>query len=317
MRSILRACALVLLSSPLSAQMLQVIPAPSTAAPAALPLSSPAAAAAQKMPPQGQAASTAAAKGADVRPAALVHTPLSGIVLMPTAYRGSDASNTVGLGLDFNAAYYIGRLYGKNTYDWTIDKKNYLDRIGLWLLSADTKMQVQTEGTWRPAMAAGVQGILKFRDAAQPSLNSPSVSTKINSKNTDTYANAYIALTKRIHTKFLVNVGYSDGDMPKVIYSLSEYLSQEAINLSNGRPTTTPVTIPSGMLFGGFMWLPKPNSPIGLEVMIPQGAPQSPKLFNLHLGTLLKLNFEISYLTFKGGWDALGMFQFRYNYLPK
>jgi hypothetical protein len=43
----------------------------------------------------------------------------------------------------------------------------------------------------------------------------------------------------------------------------------------------------------------------------------SPKLINLHLGTLLKLNFELSYLTFKGGWDMLGMFQFRYNYFPK
>ncbi|MDD2804204.1 MAG: hypothetical protein PHV33_01510 [Elusimicrobiales bacterium] len=242
--------------------------------------------------------------------------PLSGIVLMPTAYRGR-GRNAIGLGLDFNAAYYIGRLYGKNSYVWTVEKKNYLDRVGLWLLSADSKMQVQTEGRWRPAMAAGVQGILKFRDAAQPTLNQPSVSTKIDSKNTDTYANAYVALTKRLHPKFLVNAGYSDGDMPKVIYGLSEFLSKEAINLSNDRPSGDALQIPTGMLFGGIMWLPKRDSPIGLEVMVPQGAPQSPKLFNLHLGTLLKLNFELSYLTFKGGWDLMGMFQFRYNYLPK
>jgi hypothetical protein len=242
--------------------------------------------------------------------------PLSGIVLMPTAYRGR-GRNAIGLGLDFNAAYYIGRLYGKNTYDWTVEKKNYLDRVGLWLLSADSKMQVQTEGKWRPAMAAGVQGILKFRDAAQPTLNQPSVSTKIDSKNTDSYANAYVALTKRLHPKVIVNAGYSDGDMPKVIYGLSEFLSKEAINLSNNRDTTNSLNVPTGMLFGGLLWLPKRDSPIGIEVMIPQGAPQSPKLFNLHLGTLLKLNFEISYLTFKGGWDLMGMFQFRYNYLPK
>ncbi|HCC47323.1 MAG TPA: hypothetical protein DEQ38_04290 [Elusimicrobia bacterium] len=242
--------------------------------------------------------------------------PLSGIVLMPTAYRGR-GRNAIGLGLDFNAAYYIGRLYGKNSYDWTVEKKNYLDRVGLWLLSADSKMQVQTEGRWRPAMAAGVQGILKFRDAAQPTLNQPSVSTKIDSKNTDSYANAYVTLTKRLHPKFLLNAGYSDGDMPKVIYGLSEFLSKEAINLSNNRNTSDALQIPSGMLFAGLIWLPRTNSPIGLEVMIPQGAPQSPKLFNLHLGTLLKLNFELSYLTFKGGWDLMGMFQFRYNYLPK
>jgi hypothetical protein len=105
--------------------------------------------------------------------------------------------------------------------------------------------------------------------------------------------------------------------MPKVIYSLSEFLSRESINQSNNRSLTDEVNIPTGMLFGGLMWLPKKDSPIGLEIMVPQGAPQKPVLYNLHLGTLLKLNFEISYLTFKGGWDLLGMFQFRYNYLPK
>jgi hypothetical protein len=303
--------------------MLQVIPAPSTAAPAGLPASAPAPSAAQQtpmampgMPPQGPAVSTTTAKAAP-KPSLPVHTPLSGIVMMPTAYRGSGANNAIGLGLDFDAAYYIGRLYGKNSYSWTVDKKNYLDRIGLWLLSADGKMQVQTEGDWRPAMAAGVQGILMFRDSPQPSLNSPGVSTKINSKTSDSYANAYVVLTKKLSRKFLVSAGYSDGDMPKVMYNLSEYLSNTAINTTYGRPTSDPVNIPTGMLFGGLMWLPKPDSPIGLEVMLPQGAPLSPKLFNLHLGTLLKLNFEISYLAYKGGWDALGMFNFRYNYLPK
>jgi len=295
-------CALLLLTSPLAAQMIQVIPAVSTAAPEGLTLST----------------ETAPKKAGPSKPAAYDtgSVPLSGIVLMPTAYRGR-GRNAIGLGLDFNAAYYIGRLYGKNSYAWTVEKKNYLDRLGVWLLSADSKMQVQTEGAWRPAMAAGVQGILKFRDAPQPTLNQPTVSTKIDSKNTDTYANAYVALTKRLHPKFLVNAGYSDGDMPKVIYSLSEFLSKEAINLSKGSPTTDEVQIPTGMLFGGFMWLPKKDSPIGLEVMLPQGAPLHPKLINLHLGTLLKLNFELSYLTFKGGWDLMGMFQFRYNYLPK
>ncbi len=278
--------------------------------------------------PAGSAPAPAALPGVSVSTSAPVlprpalggesAVPLSGIVLMPTAFRGK-GRNSVGLGLDFNAAYYIGRLYGKNTYDWTVEKKNYLDRIGLWLLSADSKMQVQSEDGWRPAMAAGVQGILKFRDAAQPSLNQPSVTTKINSKNTDTYANAYVVFSKRLRRSknIILNAGYSDGDMPKVIYSMSEFLSDEAINLGKGRPATDPVRIPSGMLFGGILWLPRPDSPIGLEIMAPQGAPQSPVLYNLHLGSLLKLNFELSYLTFKNGWDLMGMFQFRYNYLPK
>jgi hypothetical protein len=304
MKSILRACVLLLLASPLAAQMIQVIPAVSTAAPEGLSLS-----------PEG-----APKKAGPSKPAAYDtgSVPLSGIVLMPTAYRGR-GRNAIGLGLDFNAAYYIGRLYGKNSYDWTMEKKNYLDRVGIWLLSADSKMQVQTEGTWRPAMSAGVQGIFKFRDAPQPPIAGTfNLTVKASGKKTESYANAYVALTKRLHPKFLVNAGYSDGDMPKVIYSLSEFLSKEAINRSRGNAdTTADIQIPTGMLFGGFMWLPKKDSPIGLEFMLPQGAPQSPKLFNLHLGTLLKLNFELSYLTFKGGWDLMGMFQFRYNYLPK
>ena len=301
MKSILRACALLLLAAPLSAQMIQVIPDVSTAASSGLPFST-------------SAYTARPEKAGPSKPAAYEEgrVPLSGIVLMPTAYRGR-GRNSIGLGLDINAAYYIGRLYGKNSYTWTTEKKNYLDRLGVWLLSADSKMQVQTEGAWRPAMSAGVQGILKFRDSPQPSLGQPGATVKVNSKNTDTFANAYVVLTKRLHPKFLVNAGYSDGDMPKVIYSLSEFLSKEALSL-NGH---TNVSIPSGMLFGGFLWLPRKDSPIGLEFMLPQGAPMSPKLINLHLGTLLKLNFELSYLSFKGGWDLLGMFQFRYNYLPK
>jgi len=243
--------------------------------------------------------------------------PLSGLVMMPTAYRAR-GKNAIGLGLDLNAAYFIGRLYGKNKLNWTIEKTNYIDRIGLWLLSADSKMQVQTEGKYRPAMAAGVQGIFKFRDAPQPPINGTfNLTVKATGNKTETFANAYMVLTKRLHPKFIVNAGYSDGDMPKVIYGLSEFLSRESINQTNNRSLTAPINIPTGMLFGGIMWMPSLNTPLALEVMVPQGAPMQPKLFNLHLGSLLKLNFEISYLTFKGGWDLLGMFQFRYNFLPK
>ena len=321
-----------------SAQMMQVIPASSTAAIGAFPIST----AAQQQPletadeppryataedgsyvPPTKPADAAlfpprkpAKSGQPSKPVQYdeARVPLSGLVLMPMAYRGR-GKNSIGLGLDFNAAYYIGRLYGKNKYEWTVDKTNYLDRVGVWLLMADTKMLIQTEGKLRPAMAAGAQGILQFRDSPQPTLTQPGVSVKVNGKNTATYANAYLVLTKRLHRKLILNAGYSDGDMPKVMYQLSEFLSKEAIRFTD--PRITDFTSPTGMLFGGIMWLPKPNSPIGVEFMIPQGAQQNPKLFNFHLGTLLKLNFEISYLTFRGGWDVLGMFQFRYGYLPK
>ncbi|MBU2530595.1 MAG: hypothetical protein KKD35_06100 [Elusimicrobia bacterium] len=238
---------------------------------------------------------------------------LSGIVLMPTAFRGNGA-DSIGLGLDFNAAYYIGRLYGENDYTWTTEKSNYIDRIGVWLLTADAKMLVQSEKKYRLAMAAGVMGIMQFRDSPQPTLNQPTVSVKVDNKNTNTYACAYVVLSKRIKNKFILNAGYSDGDFPKVIYQLSEFLSEEAMNL-NGYSSFTP---PSGMLFTSLAWMPKAGgSYIGVEMLVPHGAPQNPKLFNLHLGTLLKLNFELSYLTFDGGYDLMGMFQFRYSYFPR
>ncbi|MBU2574376.1 MAG: hypothetical protein KKH28_09905 [Elusimicrobia bacterium] len=287
-----------------SAQMMQVIPAPSTAPAAGLGLSTMTFAPSKSGP------------GLPSKPAQYGESkaPLSGIILMPTAYRGR-GKNSIGMGLDFNAAYFIGRLYGKNTYSWTNQKTNYIDRVGLWLLMADAKMLIQTEGKLRPAMAAGVMGGYQLRDAPQPGLNTPfSLSVKVDQKTNKTFASAYLVLTKRLHSKFIMNAGYSDGTMPRIIYQLSEFLSKQALLNFGGYAD---YNIPTGMLFGGFIWLPKPNRSIGLEILAPQGAPQDPRLINLHLGTLLKLNFEISYLTFKGGWDMLGMFQFRYGYFPK
>lgn len=282
----------------------QPVPAASTATVEGPALSAPAA-------PARPEASGQPSKPAEYKES---QNPLSGLVLMPTAYRGR-GKNSIGLGLDFNAAYYIGRLYGKNNYSWTTEKTNYIDRIGLWLLMADGKMLIQTEGKLRPAMAAGVLGGYQLRDAPQPGLNSPfSLSVKVDQKTNNTFASAYIALTKRLHPKFVVNAGYSDGSMPKIIYEMSEFLSKSALLNFGGY---SDYDMPTGMLFGGFAWLPRSDRSIAVEIMAPQGAPQGPKLVNLHLGTLLKLNFEISYLKFKGGWDMLGMFQFRYGYFPR
>jgi hypothetical protein len=250
------------------------------------------------------------ARAPGVYPQAAV--PISGIVLTPTAYRGR-GKNEIGLGLDFNAAYYIGRLYGKNSFPWTLEKKNYIDRLGVWFISADGKMLIQTEDAWRPAMAAGAQGTFAFRDSNQAALNSNTPSVSVDDKNTNTYATAYLALTKHLHPKFMVNAGYADGDLSKSIYMLSEFLSERALSL-NGY---TGREVPTGALFAGFIWLPRPDNPLAAEIIMPQGAPMSPRLINLQLGTMLKLNFQLSYLKFDGGWDLLGMFQFRYSHFPK
>ncbi len=183
--------------------------------------------------------------------------PISGIVLTPTAYRGR-GKNELGLGLDFNAAYYIGRLYGRNSFDWTLEKKNYIDRLGVWFITADGKMLIQTEDAWRPALAAGAQGTFAFRDSRQNPLNANVQTVSVDDKNTNTYATAYLALTKHVHPKFMVNAGYADGDLSKSVYMLSEFLSQRALSLSG----YTGREVPTGALFAGFIWLPRPDNPL-------------------------------------------------------
>lgn len=293
-------------ATPAEFRMSDEQPAPPATAPSALP---PAAVQPSSGPAQGYQApsSTDTAKPQKKMEPVL----LSGMVLMPTAYR-STGRNSIGLNLDINAAYYIGRLYGKNSYTWTTNKKNYLDRIGLWVLSADAKMTVQTEQDWRPALAAGALGMFTVRDSGQPKLDNPTVQVNVNS--TDKLASAYVVASKKWTDKFIFTLGYMEGSVPDIMPQLSEYLTAAAMTLNghDGQQCTS-----RSMAFGGIIWLPRPDRPITLEIMAPQGAPGSPKLFNLHLGSLLHMNFEVSYLNFDGGWDLLGMFQFRYNYFPR
>lgn len=237
---------------------------------------------------------------------------ISGIVLTPTAYR-SNGINEIGPSLDFNAAYYIGRLYGKNTFDWTRDKKNYLDRIGIWYFETDGKLLIQRETKTIPSFSSGFKGIFTFRDSPQPTLNTPGTSFKVNNKNTNTYASIYFVLSKHISKKFVINGGYSDGDFSKFIYQTSEFLSEDAIKTTTGK---TPY-ISKSALFAGMIYIAKEKMPLGFEIIIPQGSALSPKLINLQLGSLLKLNFQISYLTYKGGYEYLGTFNFRYSFFPR
>lgn len=237
---------------------------------------------------------------------------ISGIVLTPTAYR-SNGINEIGPSLDFNAAYYIGRLYGKNTFDWTVDKKNYLDRVGIWYFETDGKLLIQRESKYIPSLSCGIKGIFTFRDAPQPSLNSPGTSFKIDSKNTNTYSTLYFALSKQISSKLILNLGYMDGKFSEFIYQTSEFLSDMAIDLTTGnKPYISKSTI-----FYGILYSFREKTPIGFEIVIPQGSTLSPKLINFQLGTLLKLNFQISYLTYKGGYEYLGTFNFRYSFFPR
>jgi len=163
-------------------------------------------------------------------------------------------------------------------------------------------------------MAVGAIGMITFRDSSQAKLDSKSMNVSVSKNNTPQVASAYIVLTEHFGEKLIGSVGYMDGTYANFIPQLSEYLSPEALAL-DGMGSTTATS--RSVLFGGLIWMVKPKYPIGIEFIIPQGAPKNPKLINLHLGSLLHMNFEISLLTFQGGYDVLGMFQFRYNFFPK
>ncbi len=256
-----------------------------------------------------QAASTTAPKF-KTPPAAV-----SGVVLTPTAYRGAGRYSTPGLGLDVNAAYYIGRLYGKNSFPLAPRKTNYIDRIGVWLLTADGKMQVQSETDLRPAVAVGGQGTFLLRDSPQPSINSaPSVSVKVSDKSTRLLTDGYFVVSKKFGPA-RTSVGVLQGTMGDIVSQLSEFLTPESLRFYAGRPgaSASSRTVPYASIF----MLPKPEYPLGFEVLKFNGSPLNPWMINFKLGYFLKLNFDLAFLKYRGGYDVLGVLQFRYNHFPK
>lgn len=237
---------------------------------------------------------------------------VSGVVLTPTAYRGLGYFNRPGLGLDFNGVYYIGRLYGKNNLSYTTERTNYLDRIGFWLLSADGKMQLQSEGTWRPAVAAGGQAYLTFRDSPQPSVTTPSVTATVTTKTTQVLTDAYFVVSKNLHG-VRASAGFMEGNVGNLVTNLTEFLSPQAFTF-DGHPGQTATS--HNVFFASLVTFPKPAYPLGVELFKPQGMAMNPWLLNFKLGYFLHLNFDLAYLKFQGGYDLLGDFQFRFNYFP-
>jgi hypothetical protein len=255
--------------------------------------------------------STAAAKPRLVTPPSAV----SGLILTPTAYRGAGRHNTPGLGLDFNAAYFIGRLYGKNNYADSPAKTNYIDRLGLWTMTADGKMQLQSDSGWQPAVAVGGQATFVFRDSPQPTINTPAVSVKVNAKSTKILTDGYFVMSKNFRG-VRTSLGMMQGNIGDLVGSMSEFLTPEALRFYNHEPNGTIVSSRS-VPFGSVFYLLKPDYPIGFEVMKFNGSPESPILINMKLGRFLRLNFDLALLKFRGGYDLLGLFQFRFNQFPR
>ncbi len=242
-------------------------------------------------------------------------TAVGGVLLTPTAWRGAGRFENPGLALDINAAYFIGRLYGKTSYPDAPRKTNYIDRIGLWSLIVDGKMQIQSEAKYRPAVAVGGQATLPFRDSPQPTVPAPGVSVKIDTKSTKILTDGYFVASKKFGP-IRTSAGMMQGTIGNLAANMSEYLTPEAIKFYLRDNTGTQVvsrTVP----FVSAFYLIKPDYPIGVEIMKFNGAARKPILINFKLGRFLKLNFDLAYLRYQGGYDVLGFFQFRYNHFPK
>ncbi len=252
--------------------------------------------------------------------------PLSGIILTPTAYRGTGKFTTPGLGLDINALYVIGRLYGVNNYANAPSRSNYIDRVGVWLLTADGKMQVQSEERLRPALAVGGQGSFMFRDTSQPSVNDPNPAVKVNAsqKSTKLFSDAYFVASKKIGPA-RASLGFMEGNLGDVVAQFSEFLSPDGLrffsNCTNdgaaGAAGCQSGTVTShSMPFASLLFLPKPQYPISIEYIRFNGAALHPFMVNLKIGYFLHMNFDVGILKFDGGWDVLGMLAFRYSQFP-
>ena len=257
--------------------------------------------------------STVPAKVKFVAPPAAI----SGLVLTPTAWRGAGRYTTPGLGLDFNGMYVIGRLYGKNNFANAVRHTNYLDRVGVWLLSADGKMQIQSETDTRPAVAVGGQGTFLFRDSGQPTISDTTganVSVNASQKSTRLLSDAYFVASKKIGP-VRSSVGVLEGNFGDVVAQFSEFLSPDSLTfLANKRgQTVTSRTMPYFSIFG----LPKPSQPLGLEFIKFNGAALNPWMINFKVGYFLKANFDLAFLKFQGGYDLLGVIQFRFNQFPR
>ncbi|MCM2304695.1 MAG: hypothetical protein NDJ72_08335 [Elusimicrobia bacterium] len=242
-------------------------------------------------------------------------TAVGGVLLTPTAWRGAGRHENPGMALDINAAYFIGRLYGKNSYPDSPRKTNYIDRIGLWTLTADGKMQIQSESKVRPAVAVGGQAMLMFRDSPQPTVTAPGVSVKIDTKNTKVLTDGYFVASKKLGP-VRTSAGVMQGTIGNLAANLSEFLTPEALRFYT-RDTHGTQVISRTVPFASAFYLIKPDYPVGIEVMKFNGAARKPVLINFKLGRFLKMNFDLALLKYQGGYDVLGFFQFRYNHFPK
>ncbi|MFI5347260.1 MAG: hypothetical protein ACHQ51_12880 [Elusimicrobiota bacterium] len=139
----------------------------------------------------------------------------------------------------------------------------------------------------------------------------------VNAKTTQLLTDAYIVASKNLHG-LRTSVGVMQGNFGSLPGNLSEYLTPAALEFYKQTSNYTPVgnVIGKTVPFASMFYMVKPDYPVGFEIMKFDGAYENPILIDMKIGRLLKLNFDVAVLKFQGGYDVLGLFQFRYNQYP-
>ncbi len=264
--------------------------------------------------PQGGTAAAAQAATTSGPPKPL---SVSGLIMTPTAWRGTGYYTAPGLSLDINAVYMIGRLYGKNSFKNVTTHTNYLDQVGVWLLTADGKMQVASEDRYTPAAAFGVQATALLRDTPQPQAGATTgTSFAVSANPSSQFLTDYYGVLSKKIGPVRASAGLMEGDFGDAVSQFSEFLSPQNLPFE-GITSPGAVVKSNTMPFANIFFTPKPEHQLGIEAMRFNGALLDPWLINLKAGYFLKLDFNIGYLHFTGGYDVLGLIQFRYTLFPR
>jgi len=235
--------------------------------------------------------------------------PRTGLILSPTAFRNDIFSN-YGLNVDCMFSYYIGDIYGEHgNLGYTSKGTDSIDKVGVWLLTADAKWCLFNEWETFPSIAAGYMYTMLLQDQIGAAVNSNTTSVEqgfsLSGNNGQkqsflSLSSPYFALSKKIFWDTTVHGGYMIGNQNTFLYYLSKYM-----------PTYTPNN-------AYFVGISRPIfARMGLRVEytgMVGNVPGSPWLINTHIDRLS--SFDFAYFHFSGGYSILGYLSFRFTVFP-
>jgi len=177
------------------------------------------------------------------------------------------------------------------------------------LLVADGKNADTVETDIRPDVAVGAQGGYTIRDAPQPGINSSTASRCPSRREPPSGFRTATSSPEEILRRGAQARASCRAIWAIFVANLSEFMSPEALNSIRTRRTSPSAAKASGFAASGF---PEKRPALGHRNHKFTAPRLNPSEINM-TGLFLKLNFDVSVLKYKGGYDVLGTIQFRYN----